>query len=175
MRIIRHKENQYSVSYNLVMDLITDHPHLHGSGVMFECDKNGNVDLCKLLTTRPLAYTRYVEHLSGKVWRIVGVKYYPNPNQSNGDAYNAYLPILCTGEWVEVHVSKPYVRAQVHQYVTPAVGECDCCGESVTLDSYTNTCDNCGADYDMSGMMLAPRSQWGEETNEHLTDILSIR
>lgn len=37
--------------------------------------------------------------------------------------------------------------------------------------SFTNTCE-CGADYNMSGQMLAPRHQWGEETGESADDIL---
>jgi hypothetical protein len=31
----------------------------------------------------------------------------------------------------------------------------------------------CGADYNMSGQMLAPREQWGEETGETVADILA--
>ena len=57
-------------------------------------------------------------------------------------------------------------------YTVPAVGQCDC-GARVTLDSFTNTC-RCGADYNMSGQLLAPREQWGEETGEHLSEILNI-
>lgn len=44
--------------------------------------------------------------------------------------------------------------------------ECHC-GEEVPLDCHTNTCDGCGADYNLSGQHLAPREQWGEETGEH--------
>lgn len=43
----------------------------------------------------------------------------------------------------------------------------------VTLQGFTNTCD-CGADYNGSGQRLAPRSQWGEETGESVSDILDI-
>jgi len=52
------------------------------------------------------------------------------------------------------------------------VGKCDC-GREVLLYGFTNTCD-CGRDYNMSGQLLAPRSQWGEETGESVSDILSI-
>jgi hypothetical protein len=38
----------------------------------------------------------------------------------------------------------------------------------------TNSC-NCGLDYNMSGQQLAPREQWGEETGETVSEILSIR
>lgn len=44
------------------------------------------------------------------------------------------------------------------------------CGETVRLDRFTNTC-NCGREYNMDGSLLAPRSQWGEETGETAADI----
>ncbi len=59
-------------------------------------------------------------------------------------------------------------------YADPAVIRCDCCGEHVELHGFTNSCE-CGADYNMSGDMLAPRSQWGEETGEDLGEILRIQ
>jgi hypothetical protein len=40
------------------------------------------------------------------------------------------------------------------------------CGEQIACTGFTNTCDNCDADYNMAGQRLAPRSQWGEETGE---------
>ena len=61
-----------------------------------------------------------------------------------------------------------------HSYVEPAVGICDECGAEVYLDGFTCTCD-CGADYNSAGQRLAPREQWGEETGESLSDILSIK
>jgi hypothetical protein len=57
------------------------------------------------------------------------------------------------------------IRKFRHTYWHPAVGICDDCGSEVELRGFTNTCD-CGADYNMSGQRLAPRSQWGEETGE---------
>ena len=42
----------------------------------------------------------------------------------------------------------------------------------MTCSGFTNTC-LCGADYNMSGQRLAPRSQWGEETGETADDILN--
>jgi hypothetical protein len=54
----------------------------------------------------------------------------------------------------------------------PGLGECDACGTVVMLIGFTNTCDKCGADYNLSGQRLAPRQQWGEETGEHWTDII---
>jgi hypothetical protein len=54
----------------------------------------------------------------------------------------------------------------------PAVGVCEECALPVTLKGFTNTCE-CGADYNMSGDLLAPRDQWGEETGESVADILA--
>ncbi len=55
--------------------------------------------------------------------------------------------------------------------VTIAVVRCTC-GVEVWCDSFTNTCD-CGADYGPGGVLLAARSQWGEETGEQAADVLS--
>jgi hypothetical protein len=63
------------------------------------------------------------------------------------------------------------VQKREHHYYQPAVGECVHCKRHVTLGSFTNTC-LCGADYNMSGQLLAHRSQWGEETGETADDIL---
>ena len=64
------------------------------------------------------------------------------------------------------------VTTHHHSYVEPAVGEC-ACGRHVYLGHFTNTCE-CGRDYNSAGQMLAPRSQWGEETGESAADILAI-
>lgn len=53
----------------------------------------------------------------------------------------------------------------------PQLGLCTC-GQKVSLSSFTNTCQ-CGRDYNINGHPLAPRSQWGEETGESLSDILA--
>lgn len=57
-------------------------------------------------------------------------------------------------------------------YRHPAEGKCSC-GRTVYLCGFTNTC-KCGRDYNSCGYLLAPRSQWGEETGEHVADILRI-
>lgn len=64
-----------------------------------------------------------------------------------------------------------YVESYENSYTIPAIGECSC-GNEVILDSFTNTCDKCGADYNSSGQRLADRSQWGYETGEHWTDCI---
>lgn len=65
------------------------------------------------------------------------------------------------------------VRTSTTRYREPAVGRCDC-GTLVSLGGFTNTCEGCGADYNASGMRLAPRACWGEETGEHPADIARI-
>lgn len=61
----------------------------------------------------------------------------------------------------ELHAQGDHERATLVQ-------ACDC-GRQVWCDGFTNTCE-CGADYNSSGQLLAPREQWGEETGEHWTD-----
>jgi hypothetical protein len=70
-------------------------------------------------------------------------------------------------------ILKPYVENTSYSYIDHAVGEC-VCGEHVTLDGFTCTCENCGADYNSSGQRLAPREQWGDDTGETLEEILRI-
>lgn len=67
----------------------------------------------------------------------------------------------------------PYVERFEHSYKVAAVYKCDDCGDHVHCGSFTNTCD-CGADYNWNGSRLADREQWGEETGEHISDILRI-
>lgn len=52
-----------------------------------------------------------------------------------------------------------------------AIIRCQNCGAEVELYGFTNTC-RCGADYNMEGVLLADRGQWGEETGETAADIL---
>ena len=60
-----------------------------------------------------------------------------------------------------------------YYYTEPAILKCSC-GNKVPLDSgYENPCDKCGKSYNMSGYLLAPHSQWGEETGETYADIVS--
>lgn len=65
----------------------------------------------------------------------------------------------------DTYKEKMFVRGR-ERNVT--VVKCDC-GEKVWCMEFTQTCE-CGADYNMSGQRLAPRSQWGEETGEHWSD-----
>ena len=65
------------------------------------------------------------------------------------------------------------IKAYPRSWTTPAVGLCNRCDREVVLYGFTNTCE-CGADYNWAGQELASREQWGEETGESLSDILSI-
>ena len=63
------------------------------------------------------------------------------------------------------------IQGEMGSYVEPAVMRCKC-GHELNLESFTNTCEKCDRDYNDMGHLLAPRSQWGEETGESLSDIL---
>lgn len=82
-----------------------------------------------------------------------------------------------TGEVDGRRVDDVGVMTSRWQYYDPAVIACEQCGTHVELNlgDYCSTCDKCGADYNLSGQRLAPRSQWGEETGETLADILGPR
>ena len=72
------------------------------------------------------------------------------------------------------NVSGPRLLDYSYNYRHAAVGRCYC-GAEVELDSFTNTCEACGREYNSAGQELAPRSQWGEETGEYPADIGRIR
>jgi hypothetical protein len=73
----------------------------------------------------------------------------------------------------EYAVTGPKFQSWEHSYRQPAIGRCTC-GCEVILDSFTNTCDRCNRDYNSSGQLLAPRSQWGEETGESYCDLQDL-
>lgn len=66
---------------------------------------------------------------------------------------------------------EPPTCACPKNYRTLITIRCACRRELDLHDGFLNTCD-CGRDYNGSGQLLAPRSQWGEETGETLADIL---
>lgn len=72
----------------------------------------------------------------------------------------------------EFNVTDDGIEKYEWSYTQPAIGRCSC-GSEVELYGFTNSC-SCGRDYNSSGQLLAPRSQWGEETGESLADILRI-
>lgn len=80
------------------------------------------------------------------------------------------LPEVATENYIkclkgEHDVLSGEVRKSEHSYTECAIGKC-LCGLKVMLSAFTNECDKCGRDYNMAGQLLAPRSQWGEETGE---------
>lgn len=84
-------------------------------------------------------------------------------DQLNPDALANYKACI-SGKY---DVRSMGVQRYVNRYTEPAVLRCDC-GHHVALGHhFTNTCDNCHADYNSQGTRLAPRSQWGEETGEY--------
>ena len=53
---------------------------------------------------------------------------------------------------------------RIHNFKIPALAVCEC-GIHIELDGDT-VCHKCEREYNSSGQLLAPRSQWGEETSE---------
>jgi len=97
-----------------------------------------------------------------------------NLHEGTQESFNRCL----ANDWKDEHgnpapiVDKGIQSWKTKGYWEPAILKCDC-GERVALRGFTNTCD-CGADYNMSGQRLASRAQWGEETGESVSDILSV-
>ena len=65
---------------------------------------------------------------------------------------------------------RPHER-RIDRYVSGYVLVRCACGREVQCEGFTSTCAR-GRDYNWAGQELAPRSQWGEETGEHWSDIL---
>ena len=64
---------------------------------------------------------------------------------------------------------------EVYRHYEPPVIECLRCQHEVVLeDAWLSTCSHCGADYNGSGQLLAPRHLWGEETGEHPADLVNL-
>lgn len=157
MQIIKRRERTESVSYHRSFEW-ADMP---GAGFGFDCDEHGNVDTDKL---HPSARANYAACLTGTVERWEGVEWVPGKE-------DGYDPVPGTGHKVARQIRDAGVRKFTRHYTEPAIGKCTC-GAEVSLSAFTNTCDQCGADYSMSGQRLAPREFWGEETGESVTDIL---
>jgi hypothetical protein len=78
-----------------------------------------------------------------------------------------------TGEVNGWRVQSPRFNSWVQRYTIPALMRCEC-RHKLELYAFTNTCEKCGRDYDTGGSLLAPRSQWGDDTGESLGEILDI-
>lgn len=64
-------------------------------------------------------------------------------------------------------------RDDAGNVISPAVIKCDCGNKLEVWRSRDVLCDHCHREYNCFGQLLAPRSQWGEETGESLSDILN--
>ena len=51
----------------------------------------------------------------------------------------------------------------------PIQMRCDC-GRTLNAGRGDTDCEGCGREYNSAGQLLAPRSQWGEETGETAAD-----
>jgi hypothetical protein len=79
----------------------------------------------------------------------------------NKELDRAYVNLL------EVLESKEYVFKEFdYDYTYRVPAELTCCGTQLVLSRFTNTCSECGSDYNQSGSLLASRQFWGEETDE---------
>lgn len=162
MKILKHRESGTYVRYYLLFNYLGSHD---SSGFSFDCDSEGNVDKAKLL---PRALQNYKECLTGSKWQWEDVQY----DFSMTDPERKSRPIHCTGQWIEKKLVRSLEKVEI-PFTEPAIGLCEHCGRQVSLSGFTNTCE-CDTDYNMSGQLLAPRSQWGEETGESLFDIMGI-
>lgn len=68
------------------------------------------------------------------------------------------------------YLSQGVRHSETFAFIEPPAVECPCCGERVDLYSNEEQC-KCGAIFNGFGQLLAPRSQWGEETGESLFEI----
>lgn len=63
----------------------------------------------------------------------------------------------------EYAVSFLGVRDKSYSYREFAKGRCSCGAVVVLEDPMTNSCDDCGLEYNGGGQLLAPRAQWEED------------
>jgi len=122
-----------------------DYEGERGWGFCFDCEADGTIDYDGLADC---AKSKLVECINGEV-----------NNRINGEVKSRKV-VDCGVTTVR--------RFYRHRLII----ECDC-GEEVMCDRFTNPCDGCDRDYDSAGNVLAPRSQWGEETGEHWTEVLA--
>ena len=85
-------------------------------------------------------------------------------SEANDLGYQNYIEVLESGDYKLGYYENEF------RYRVPA--QIKCCGEWLSLGRFTNTCNECGADYNGSGHLLSSRQQWGEETGEHWSDCI---
>lgn len=120
------------------------------------------------------AYTEEIVHYShGFTWRDGRGGYSfdcdesGNVEHKNDAAKDNYLKCLDGTYDVVNEGIERYVSSYRHRAIIKCRG---CKNGEVSLANFTNTCGDCGADYNMSGQRLSPRQFWGEETGEHPND-----
>lgn len=142
-------------------------PELKGSSFHFPCNSDGKIDQEKL---HPNAQKNLKECLKGKTTVKIGQKIESVQDPNTGEY--GYLLVPDSGTEIEIEILDHGLGEFIPKpYWDPAIGECPC-GEEVELYGFTNTCDSCHRDFNMSGQELAPREQWGSCTGEQLSDIL---
>jgi len=130
--------------------------------------------MARIIQQREYVEETYYQHIfsypdrSGAGYYVDAIDANGNVRQADADALGKFLLQAANGELIYNGV-----RELHRSWWEDAVLRCDC-GRDVVLSGFTNTCA-CHADYNSAGQRLAPRSQWGEETGEHLSDILNIR
>lgn len=62
------------------------------------------------------------------------------------------------------------IRYRDHHNDVPGLMKCDCGAEIEMVRPGADLHCECGRDYNSGGQLLAPRSQWGEETSETAAD-----
>lgn len=107
---------------------------------------------------------------------MVELQYYSTAQKEWVDAERDGKPI----QFADREEAETYLQAKDEEamykgcYKCWKYKNCEVCGTLVAISGFTNTCDNCGADYNGCGQRLAPREQWGEETGESVADILAV-
>ena len=161
MKIISERYIEEIVSYEREFEYKSS--KFIGSGFSFPSDEYGNVDVTKLTDSGLKSYN---DCILGKITVTRGQQWIYN-------ADNDYVPVPGTGSRTVEDIVDLGVRKSIHSYTHAAVCQCDC-GNEIQLSHFTNTCEVCERDYNMSGQLLSDRSTWGSETGEHLSDILRI-
>lgn len=69
-----------------------------------------------------------------------------------------------------MHADKLRMRQWESRETIPGIMQCEC-GEKIEIyDHHDVHCEKCYREYNSAGSLLAPRSQWGEETGETAFD-----
>lgn len=78
--------------------------------------------------------------------------------------YQNYLRVLESGDYELGYYENEFFFREPAQI--------KCCHVWLSLGKFTNTCSECGADYNGSGQLLSSHDCWGEETVKRWIDYL---